>query len=84
METLHSKIKNVYMLGIPKYQADIRTAPMKTELGILKQNAMKQKAQHRQNFENILTKEQRVEFEKMRKEFLQKHPEIQRCEGQNN
>ena len=68
MENLHKKIKNVYMLGIPKYQADLRTAPYKAELAILKQNAQRQKAENRKNFENILTKEQKLELEKMRQE----------------
>ncbi len=68
MENLHKKIKNVYILGIPKYQADLRTATYKTELAILAQQAQKQKLEHRKEFENILTKEQRVEFEKMKKE----------------
>ncbi len=69
MEDLRKKIKNVYILGIPKYQADIRTAAYKTELALLKQDAMKQRAQHRKEFENILTKEQKAEFEKVKSEF---------------
>ena len=72
MEKLHTKIKNIYLLGIPKYQADLRTAPYKAELAILKQNAQKQKMQNRKNFENILTKEQKIEFEKIKKERVQK------------
>ena len=76
MENLHTKIKNVYLLGIPKYQADLRTAPYKAELALLKQNAQKQKAENRKNFENILTKEQRVEFEKIKKERMQKRQQL--------
>ena len=72
MENLHKKIKNVYLLGIPKYQADLRTAPYKAELALLKQSAHKQKMENRKNFENILTKEQKAEFEKMKKERFQK------------
>ena len=68
MEKLHKKIKDVYLLGLPKYQADLRTAPYKAELALLKQNAQKQRAQNRKNFENILTKEQKAELEKMRNE----------------
>lgn len=74
MEDLHKKIKDVYLLGLPKYQADLRTAPYKTELALLKQNAQKQRAQNRKNFENILTKEQRAELELIRKERAQKRP----------
>lgn len=72
MESLHKKIKDVYLLGLPKYQADLRTAPYKTELALLKQSAQKQKAQNRKNFENILTKEQKAELEKIRNERRQK------------
>ena len=68
MQDIHSKIKETYSTQ-PKYQADIITAPMKTELAILKQNADKQKARNRREFENILDKDQRVEFEKIKKEF---------------
>ncbi len=72
MESLHKKIKNVYIIGIPKYQADLRTAPYKAELALLSQNARKQRAQFRKNFESILTPEQKIEFEQMKKEFAQK------------
>jgi len=74
MENLHTKIRNIYLLGIPKYQADIRTAPLKAELALLKQSADKQKQENRKNFENILTKEQKIEFEKIKQEFGVKHP----------
>lgn len=74
MEDLRKKIKDVYLLGLPKYQADLRTAPYKAELALLKQNAQKQKAQNRKNFENILTSEQKVELEKMRKERAKNRP----------
>ncbi|MBR2069611.1 MAG: hypothetical protein IJ877_07630 [Candidatus Gastranaerophilales bacterium] len=74
MENLHTKIKNVYLLGIPKYQADLRTAPYKAELALLKQNAQKQKYENRKNFENILTKEQKIEFEKIKKEHAKNRP----------
>ena len=76
MEHLHKKIKEVYMLGLPKYQADIKTASMKDELAILKQNADKQKLENRKNFENILTKEQKIEFEKIKKELELKRQNI--------
>ena len=74
MEALHKKIKNVYMLGLPKYQAELRIAPYKTELALLKQEAKRQRAEYHKNFENILTKEQKTEFEKMKKEHIQKRP----------
>ena len=76
MEDLRKKIKNVYLLGLPKYQTDLRTAPYKAELAILKQNAHKQKMQNRKNFENILTPEQKQEFEKIKKERAQKRPSM--------
>ena len=41
---------------------------MKAELAILKQNADRQKEQNRKDFESILTKEQRAEFERIRQE----------------
>ena len=68
MENLHKKIKDIYLLGIPKYQADLRSAPYKAELAILKQNAKKRKIENRKNFENILSKEQKIELEKIREE----------------
>ena len=72
MHDIHSKIKDAYSTQ-PKYQADITTAPMKAELAILKQNADKQKAQGRRDFENILDKNQRNEFEKIKKEFAKQN-----------
>jgi len=69
MEDLKRKIRNVYLTGIPKYQADLRTATMKLELVMLKQNADRQKTENRKNFENILSPEQKIEFEKIKKEF---------------
>ena len=71
MESVRKKIKNVYIIGIPKYQADIRTAPMKMELVLLKQNADKIRYENRKNFESILTPEQKKEFEQIRKELIQ-------------
>ena len=72
MEKIHIKIRNVYLTGIPKWQADLRTAKLKTDLVVLKQKADKLKEQRRKNFESILTEEQKVEFEKIRAEFAQK------------
>lgn len=74
MQNLHDKISEVYMLGIPKYQADIRTAPMKAELALVKQNIDKQRKENRKNFESILTKEQKTEFEKIKQEYALKRP----------
>ena len=73
MEELHIKIRNVYLTGIPKWQADLRTAKLKTDLVALKQKADKLKEQRRKNFESILTEEQKIEFEKIRAEFAQNH-----------
>lgn len=72
MEIQHRKIRDVYYSGIPKFQADLKTAPMKAELVILKQNADKLRQENRKNFEQILTQEQRVEFEKFKKEMHEK------------
>ena len=83
MENLRKKINDVYLLGIPKFQADIRTAPYKAELAILKQNAQKQKEENRKNFENILTKEQKAEFEKMKKEHQKQRPPLHSSEKNN-
>jgi Spy/CpxP family protein refolding chaperone len=73
MEYQHKKIRDVYYSGIPKFQADIKTAPMKAELVILKQNADKLRQENRKNFEQILTQEQKVEFAKLKKEMHEKH-----------
>lgn len=72
MEDIHIKIRNVYLTGIPKWQADLRTAKLKTDLVALKQKADKLKEQRRKNFESILSEEQKIEFEKIRAEFAQK------------
>lgn len=69
MEILHDKIRNIYYSGIPKFQADIKTAPLKTELVLLKQNADKLRLEHRKNFENVLTVEQQIEFNKLKEEM---------------
>ena len=69
MEEIHIKIRNVYYSGIPKFQADIRTAPLKAELVLLKQNANKLRLDHRKTFENILTQEQKIKFEQIRKDI---------------
>lgn len=69
MEKLHDKIRNVYYSGIPKFQADIKTAPLKAELVLLKQNADKLRLEHRKNFESILTSEQQAEFNKLKQEM---------------
>lgn len=69
MEEKHIKIRDVYYSGIPKFQADVKTAPMKAELVILKQNANKLRQDHRRSFENILTPEQKNEFQNLKKEL---------------
>ena len=66
METLHDKIRNIYYSGIPKFHADIKTAPMKAELVLLKQNAQKLRQENRKNFEKILTPEQKIIFEELK------------------
>ena len=73
MQIQHDKIRDVYYSGIPKFQADIKTAPMKAELVILKQNADKLRQENRKNFKSILTEEQAIEFEKLKEEIKTKH-----------
>ena len=70
METLHKKIRDVYLLGIPKYQADLRTAPYKMELALLKQNADTIRYQNRKFFLSILTNEQKNEFKLLKEELI--------------
>jgi len=69
MEALHKKISEIYMLGLPKYQADLKSAPYKMELVIHKQNIDKIRAQNRKNFEAMLTPEQKIEFKKFKSEL---------------
>ena len=74
METLHDKIKEIYIIGIPKFQADLKTAPMKAELVKLKQEADRLRMEHRKSFENILNEEQKSKFEDFKKEMqINKH-----------
>ena len=72
MQDEHDSIRNVYLSGIPKFQADVKTAPSKTRLVILKIEADKLREQNRKNFENTLTQEQKIEFEKIKQEFRAK------------
>ena len=78
MKKKHDLIRDVYLSGIPKFQADVKTAPYKAELVILKQNANKLRQKNRKNFESILTKEQKAEFETLKQELAKnnqnKHP----------
>lgn len=69
MEANHREIRNIYMLGIPSYQADLKSAPYKLELVILKQNADAIRHQNRKYFESILTPEQKAEFKKLKSEL---------------
>lgn len=78
MELKRDEIRNVYLLGLPRFQTDIRTAPLKAELVILKQNTDKLKENHRKDFENILTPEQKTEFEKIKKELANKKMQPQK------
>lgn len=73
MENKHIQIRDVYYSGIPKIQADVKTAPMKAELVILKQNADKLRQGHRKSFENILTPEQKIEFQSIKNDFKSKN-----------
>ena len=68
MQKLHDDIRDVYLTGIPKFQADLKTAPIKAQLVSLKQSADKLRAEHRKSFENALTPEQKIKFEEIKKE----------------
>lgn len=68
MQELHDKIRDIYLTGIPKFQADIKSAPLKAQLVALKQSANKLRQEHRKAFENILTNEQKIKFETVKKE----------------
>ena len=72
MEVLHSQIKDKYKTTSSKMQANIETAPMKAKLVTLKQKADKLKRKNRENFEKILTKEQKIKFENIKKDFAKK------------
>lgn len=76
MQSVHDEIRNVYMTGIPKYQADFKTATKKAQLVVLKQNIRHIKEERRKAFESILDKEQKAEFEKIKKEFAEKRANI--------
>lgn len=83
MQTLHAKIKKAYE-QMPKFQADLLTAPMKTELAMLKQNIQNLKQENRKNFENILNPEQKAEFEIIKKEFAAKKAACECSERNGN
>lgn len=74
MENTRKKIRNVHLLGLPKYQEDLRTAPYKMELVLLKQNADMIRSQNRKTFESVLTPEQKVEFKKFKSELPRRQP----------
>lgn len=74
MHKIHDEIRDVYLSGIPKYQADIVTAPKKARLVILKQNIKTIQNERRKEFLNILNDKQKAEFQIMREEMrLKKH-----------
>lgn len=73
MQTLHDEIRDVYLLGLPKYQADFRTAGKKAQLVVLKQNAKWVRDERRKAFESILDKEQKAIFDELKKEFANKN-----------
>lgn len=72
MQNLHDKIRNVYLTGIPPFQVELRTAPYKAELVVLNQQAKKLREDSRKEFEAILNQEQKIEFEKIKKEIAHK------------
>ena len=72
MEFLRKEIKKTYKLTVNKIEADIKTAPLKIELAVLKQKADNIRVQNRKNFEKILDSNQKIEFEKIKQEFHDK------------
>ena len=72
MQVLHDEIRDIYLLGLPKFQTDLRTAPKKAELVILKQNATNLKKQYSKQILDCLNEEQKLEFYKIREEKKEK------------
>ncbi len=72
MKKEQREIRNVYLTGIPKYQADIRTSASKAKLALLAQKAKAIREENRKNFESVLTPEQKIEFEKIMQEMREK------------
>ena len=68
MQALHDEIKSIYNCSYHKFQGDLETAYLKAKLVLLKQKADKLREENRKNFEKILTDEQRLEFQKFKKE----------------
>lgn len=70
MEKLQHEIKAIYTSSNSKLEADIKSSTKKMQLVLLKQEADNLRKKHREEFEKILTNEQKIEFEKFRKELL--------------
>ena len=86
MQKEQKKIRDVYMTGIPPYQANLRTSASKAKLAVLKQKADTLRDENRKNFEKVLTPEQKAEFEKIKQEMKQKRDEMRqkRIEARKN
>ncbi len=65
-------IRDVYMTGIPEYQAKVKTSASKAKLALLKQKADTLREENLKNFEAVLTQEQKTEFEKIKTEMKEK------------
>ena len=73
MENEHTKIRNIYLSGIPQFQAQLKSAPSKAKLVILKQKADNLRQENRKQFEQILDENQKAEFEKIKLELSKTH-----------
>ncbi len=73
MEKLTKEIKSIYLSSNSKLEADIKSSTKKMQLVLLKQEADNLRKKHREEFEKILTQNQKSEFEKIKNEFKSKN-----------
>lgn len=73
MEKLTKEIKSIYLSSNSKLEADIKSSTKKMQLVLLKQEADNLRKKHREEFEKILTQDQKTEFEKIKNEFKSKN-----------
>lgn len=69
MEYVKNEIKKIYQSNISKTEANIKSAPLKIELVMLKQKAQNIRKKSKRNFEKNLNSVQKAEFEKIKHEF---------------
>ena len=69
MQSEHEKIRDIYLSGIPPFQAQLKSAPHKAKLVLLKQEADNLRKENRKQFEQLLDENQKAEFEKIKIEL---------------